>query len=176
MKVLHVDERVGLGEMVWGKRWINGMSGMTILGLLRTYGWWWRVPTIGQAQELLQYQNILQFLLLLWRSNLWEVNIFNHVIWGVFSWKDCFSRNYVFFCRIVFMAHFQVAMLSYLPSWAGTDSLSQNFYHRFFFTGFLSQDFYHKVFSTLVISRAEIVIKEADFTSPSCPKAEVERC
>lgn len=136
MKVLQVDGNVGLGETGHEERkkgwWINEMGGMTALGLLRSCGWWGRVLAMVQAREFLQHQNFLQIWHLLWRSNLWEVKFLNHVSWGVFSWKYHFSRNHIFFCRVVFMAHLQVAVLCYLPSWAEIDSFSQGFYHRGF--------------------------------------------
>lgn len=139
MKVLQVDGNVGLGETGHEGRkkgwWINGMGGMTALGLLRSCGWWGRVLAMVQAREFLQHQNFLQIRRLLWRSNLWEVKFLNHVNWGVFSWKYHFSRNHIFFCRVVFMAHLQEAVLCYLPSWAEIDSFSQGFYHRVVITG-----------------------------------------
>lgn len=152
MKILHVEKRVGLGEMVWEKRkegwWINGMGGMVVLALLRFYGWWWRVPTTGQAQELLQHQNILQFWLLLWRSNLWEVKILSHVSWGVFSWKYHFPQQPHFLLQSCFHGTFPSGRALLPPQLSRdwrvfTGFLSQSFDHRVFIAGFLSQGFFH---------------------------------
>lgn len=48
--------------------------------------------------------------------------------WGVFPWKYHFSRNHAFFCKVVFMAHFQVSVLFYLHNRADAASFSWGFY------------------------------------------------
>lgn len=65
-----------------------------------------------------------------WRSSTTWVGVFH------FHGNTIFPETTFSFCRIVFMAHFQVALLSHLPSWAGIDSFSQDFYRR---------GFYHRV-------------------------------
>lgn len=136
--------------MVWGKRrggwWINGMGGMTVAGLLRSYGWWGRVLPWAKHRSSCNIKIFFKFSFC-YGDQICGRWISSTMYLGCVFMEMSFFQDLYFLLQSCFNGTFPSGHALPPPQlsrdWQFVTILSQSFYHWVYITGFLSQGFFH---------------------------------